>query len=118
MTTYSDKMFRTRSLPEDGCGWVVTATGRSHYSRAERDFHTGMVPLVRYAGGIYRCKDYAQARCKNPNTVCAFVVWDVERARQYYENAVKHKWLDATSIADMMYYFGTSVSRKFLNKEK
>lgn len=108
--TYSDTPFRTRSLPEDGCGWVVTMTD----TRGWRGGST----IVRKAGGIYRPKDYAQSLCRNPHTVAALVVWNVENARRYFDEAAKFGWLDATSMADLAYYFGTNVSRKLLNKEK
>lgn len=72
--------------------------------------------MKRYAGGIYRCKDFAQSMCRSPKTVCAFVVWDQDKARTFFENAIRHNWLDESSVRDMTYYFGTEVSRKLMRR--
>lgn len=99
-----------RSLPEDGCGWVVTMD-----KTVRRRWRSDQ--LLRYAGGIYRSKDYAQSLCRSPQTVCALVVWDEAQAQIFFENALADTSLSGDSIRDLMYHFGTEVSRKLMRRK-
>lgn len=105
--TYSDPSYHKRSLPDDGCGWVVTMSKSTGRYRHE---------ISRCAGGIYRSKGYAQSLCRKSDTTCAFVVWDEEKAQAFFNFAVQHSVLDAQSMRDMTMHFGTEVSRKLMRR--